>query len=455
MQTRPSRFISGEETAGQKRNKPPMTLALRHALPVFLMLAPALSSCAAPPPRPVPPPAAPALPLWTEAERASCVTFWSRPGRMRVSLAAPRASLTPEASLWFYTYNRALRRAPPAEAAAWKAWTDAKLAHDRWQAAQTAGAAATDPEPPGPGLVPDSLLRAAGDPPALSAAVVPKRYVISLDDGPPLTYTAPVPISALYPSYRFAEGVISGGAPLKDMKAGDLDVLMRASGLTPFEAHVVGAVSRLEGGFDAVNTYDTGYVSVGFIQFITAVGGDGSLASVLAAEKRDAPADFARDFHVRGIDVTPGGLYAALDPATGAELTGPEAVQKTIRDPRLVAVFQAAGRSSTAFRVAQIQTAKHSYYPADDPITVTLPSGATLTGRVGDVLRSETGMATAFDRKVNTGHAAPEVAAAAASVMSAHSLTTLAGLAPYEREVVAALKYRADFLADKSLGQPQ
>ncbi len=259
--------------------------------------------------------------------------------------------------------------------------------------------------------------------------------------GPPLSYTAPIPVGPRYPSYRSAEGVISGGESLKGMPGADLDALMRAAGLAPFEAHVIGAVSRLEGGFDAVNTYDTGSVSVGFIQFITAAGGDGSLASVLAAEKKDRPADFARDFHGRGIDVTPGGLYAALDPATGAALAGPDAVQT-------------AGRSSTAFRVAQIQTAKRLYYPAADPITVMLPNGAKLTGTVGDVLHSEAGMATAFDRKVNRGHAAPEVAAAVSSVLAAHGLATLAQVAPYEREIVAALKYRADFLADKSLGQP-
>lgn len=434
-----------------------MTRALKHALPALLLFPLALNSCASRSATPVPPapPLTPAPPLWTDAERAACVTFWGRPGRVRVSLAPPRASLTPEASLWFHDFNRALKTAPPADAAAWRAWTDAKFAHDRWEAAQAAGASPDDPEPPAPGLVPAALLRAAGDPPPLSAAAVPKRYVISLGDGPPLSYTAPIPISPRYPSYRSAEGVISGGAPLRDMPAGDLDRLMRAAGLTPFEAHVVGAVSRLEGGFDAVNTYDTGYVSVGFIQFITAAGGDGSLASVLATEKANAPTDFARDFHIRGIDVTPSGIYAALDPATGAALTGPEAVQKTIHDPRLVAVFQAAGRSSTAFRVAQIQAAKRGYYPADDPLTVTLPNGATLTGRVGDVLHSEAGMATAFDRKVNTGHAAPEVAAAAASVLAAHGLLSLAALAPYEREVIIAFKYRADFLADKSLSQPQ
>ena len=430
-----------------------MTLALKHALPVFLVLSPALSSCASPSPAPthIAPAAAP---LWTAAERAACVMFWSRPGRMRVSLASPRAALTPEASLWFFAFNRALRTALPAEAADWKAWANLTLTHDRWQASQTAGESPTDPEPPTPGLIPAALLHAAGDPPPLSVALVPKRYVINLGDGSPLTYTAPIAVSPRYPSYRFAEGVISGGAPLRDMPAGDLDALMRASGLTPFEAHVIGAVSRLEGGFDAVNTYDTGYVSVGFIQFITAAGGDGSLVSVLAAEKAEKPGDFDHDFHVRGIDVTPSGIYAAVDPATGAEMTGPEAVQKTIHDPRLVAVFQAAGRSSAAFRIAQIQTAKRAYYPADDPITVTLPSGATLTGHVGDVLRNEAGMATAFDRKVNTGHAAPEVAAAATTVLAAHGLTALADLAPYEREVIAALKYRADFLADKTLSQP-
>ena len=356
--------------------------------------------------------------------------------------------------MWFFAFNRALRTAPPAEAAAWKAWTDLRFARDRWEAGQTARPDPADPEPPPPALIPDGLLRASGDPPPLSTALVPRRYVISLGDGPPLSYVAPISISPRYPSYRFAEGVISGGASLRDMPAGDLDALMRASGLTPFEAHVVGAVSRLEGGFDAVNTYDTGYVSVGFIQFITAAGGDGSLASVLAAEKASKPADFARDFHVRGIDVSPGGIYAALDPATGAELTGPEAVRVTIRDPRLAAVFQAAGRSSAAFRIAQIQTARRIYYPADDPITVTLPGGATLKGRVGDVLHSEAGLATAFDRKVNRGHAAPEVAAAVAAVMAAHGLSTLAGVSPYEREVIAALRYRADFLADKSLSQP-
>jgi len=424
------------------------------ALPLFLLLSLALSSCASRSATTAPPTPVPAAPLWTDAERAAVVTFWNRAGRERVSFARPRAALTPEASEWFFAYDRALRRASPADAAAWRAWTDAQLACDRRQAAQTAGITDDGPDPPAPGLIPASLLRAVGDPPPLSAAVVPKRTVVTLEGGPPLVYTAPIPAPPRFPSLRSAEGVISEGEPLRRMPAAELDALMREAGLSPFEARVVGAVSRLEGGFDAVNTYDTGFVSVGFIQFITGAGGDGSLASVLAAEKKDRPADFARFFHDRGIDVTPGGLYAALDPATGAELSGADAVRVTVRDPRLAAAFQAAGRSSAAFRVAQIRAAKRGYYPAADPITVTLPDGTALTGTVGDVLRSEAGMATAFDRKVNRGHVAPEVAAAVTAVLAAHRLSALAQVAPYEREVVVALKYRADFLADTGLGQP-
>ena len=427
--------------------------AVSGALLVLLTLA-LLPGCRAqqtPPPPPAP--LGPPTPLWTDAERAACVTFWSQPGRTRVFLLPPRAGLTPAASLWFAAYGRSMRTASPADAVAWKAWVDAKLARDRWEASGLAGEP-TGPEPPAPGVIPASLLLAAGDPPPLSSALAPRRYSIDLGDGPPLTYVAPIPVSPRSRFFRSAEGVISDGSPLRDMPRTEIDGLMRAAGLTPFEAHVVAAVSRLEGGFDAVNTYDTGFVSVGFIQFITAAGGDGSLATVLATEKAADPADFARDFHGRGVDVTPAGVFAALDPATGAELAGADAVRKTITDPRLVAVFQSAGQRSRTFRIAQIQTAKHSYYPAADPVSVTLGDGTVLTGRVADILHSEAGMATAFDRKVNTGHAAPEVAAAAASVMAAHGLRTLADLVPFEREVAAALKYRTDFLADPDLTQP-
>ncbi len=397
-----------------------------------------------------------APPLFTDAERAALVAFWNAPGRMQIHLDTPRVVLTPAASQWFYAYNRARRTSPaPPDTALWENWVTAKLAYDHWQAAQTAGLSNASPMPPSPGLIPASLLAAVGDPPSFATATAARRYTIDLGDGStPLNYGDNVISSPRYRYYRFAQGVEYGGTSLGNLPASEIDALFAASGLSPFERHVLQAVSPLEGGFDAVNTYDTGYVSVGFIQFITAVGGNGSLCAVLTQEKLAHPMDFARDFHQRGIDVSVLGILTVVDPATGAELSGPDAVQCVINDPRLVAAFGDAGRRSASFRAAQIVTAKQIYYPAQDVLTVTLADGTVLTGHVSDIIHSEAGMATLFDRKVNTGTIEPDLAAAVGAAMTAHHVTTFAALAPYEREIVTALQYRTDFLTNQALTQP-
>lgn len=405
----------------------------------------------------LPPLAAPlSTPVFTDAERAAIVAFWAAPGRTQVRLAPARVALTPEASVWLAAFGRAARAAPPpADLALWKTWVDAKLARDRWEAGQMVGTPDNGAVPPLPGVIPAGLLHVCGDPPPLAAPVVPRQYTIDLGTGSaPLTYIDHVAVRPTSAYYRSESGVISGGTPLRRMSPTDLDALFTAAGLTPFERHVMQGVSPLEGGFDAVNTYDTGYVSIGFIQFITSRDGTGSLASVLAQEKAAKPDDFARDFHSRGIDVNSAGVYTVVDPTTGAELVGADAVSKTVADPRLVAIFQDAGQRSVAFRAVQIVTAKRSYYPADDPLVVTLADGTMLRGKVSDAIHSEAGMATLFDRKVNTGTLTPALPTAIGSVMAKHGVKTWAGLAPYEREVVAAVKYRADFLSSPGLTQP-
>lgn len=150
------------------------------------------------------------------------------------------------------------------------------------------------------------------------------------------------------------------------------------------------------GGFESVNTYDTGFDSIGFIQFITGEDGHGSLLEVLAREKAEQQKAYDADFRRFGVDVDAAGTLVAIDPASGAELSGAAAVLRVIEDKRLTAVFQRAGRRSQAFRVAQIEVAKSHYWPADDPLVVTV-NGQTVTGRVSDVIRSEAGMATLFD----------------------------------------------------------
>ena len=280
------------------------------------------------------------------------------------------------------------------------------------------------------------------------------EYKIAFADGDSYTLRDNVRIgSPSFAYYRFSQGVMDSSNPLRKLPDAQLNALFAKAGFSASEQRVMGAVSKLEGGFDSVNTYDTGFVSIGFIQFITAVDGKGSLLEVLQREKTDQSDQYARDFHQYGLDITPEGVLCVVDPITGAELTGADAVQKTIADKRLTAVWQKAGRTSEAFQVAQIKVAKAHYWPADDAVTVMI-NGQTLTGKVSDIVKSEAGLTTLFDRKVNRGTIAP-FADVVARVMTAHNLTKLEDATQYEREIIQACKYRTDFLADATLSQPK
>ncbi len=433
--------------------------------------------------------------LFTAEERARLVTFWNAPGRWRVgplpdaALRGPwQVRLTPDGSTWLLKYQIAAgsAAAPPTQEATatpaptdvWKSWVKTKIDYDRWQAQQAADAAnaalkppvdPVDPAkptdvakadgtvaavaaPPSPGPIPADLLAAAGNPPAFAAAVAPLLTTVTFEDGETLNYPSHIALPKAFAYYRFPQGTVAYGPRLTDLPPAEVDALFKVAGMTPSEQRIALAVSKLEGGFESVNTYDTGYVSVGFIQFITHEDGKHSLAEVLLREKGEHPDDFAQDFHAFGLDVTPDGVFTVVDPATGAELTGAEAVRKTVEDKRLVAVFQRAGRHSRTFRAAQIEVAKAHYWPTDDPFTI-LVNGQMLTGKVSDVITSEAGIATLFDRKVNRGSIKPfeEVLT---KVMTAHNLTQLKDAAAYEKEIVAALKYRTDYLQDTTLSQP-
>jgi hypothetical protein len=417
-------------------------------------------------------------PLFSPTEVEAILAYWNAPGRYAV--AAPTESvksgpwqvrLTVEGSLWFWNYQMAIGagKTPPTQAplatgqfAAWEAWVSAKVEHDRFLAGQQASVsnaalipsltvpALQAPTPSGP--IPPELLAALGNPPPFAAAVAPLQHTVTFDDGEPITYADRVKVGARYAYFRFPQGVMHPGTPLKSVAARELDELYAATGLTPFEQRVMRAVSRHEGGFESVNTYDTGFVSVGFIQFACLEAGGGSLGKVLLREKFDNAAAFAEDFRRYGVDADENGLLAVVDPATGAELHGPAAARKIVDDKRLIAVFQRAGKRSQAFRLAQLVTARALYYPADDAIVVTV-NGQSLSGKVSDAIRSEAGMATLFDRKVNRGNIDPfrEVLA---RVMTERGLASIGEAAKWERAIVAALKYREDFLADPGLSQP-
>ena len=243
-------------------------------------------------------------------------------------------------------------------------------------------------------------------------------------------------------------------------------------------------------------------MSVGLIQFIFARDGDGSLSAVLAQMKNSDPAAFQADFHRFGVEVGTDTVVSVIDPTAATEKHGADAVQAVINDKRLTAVFERAG-GHNAFRRAQVLVARERYWAGDDPVTVprttvyeqhgdqTTPStlgvffgvpgaipevlaaqakaadaqktdpkyrvwteaAAPLTAKVSDVIKSEAGLATLMDRKVNRGNIRG-LNEAIAEVLRTHHGQKIDDAIPYEREIIAQMKYRADFLKDTSLTQP-
>jgi hypothetical protein len=85
---------------------------------------------------------------------------------------------------------------------------------------------------------------------------------------------------------------------------------------------------------------------------------------------------------------------------------------------------------------------------------ISIPLGRQiLTGAIGDIVSSEAGLATLMDRKVNTGTVDP-LPAVLAEVAGQNELDSFADLQRFERDVIAAMRYRKDYLAEAALGQP-
>ena len=457
---------------------------------------------------------APALvaPCFTDDERKVIAAYWNAPGRYVVEPSpdprdVSRVNITVVGSAWQSKFNALVATRPrgDAEVATWQAFVASRQGSDA-AVADPKLAAVVNMAPPVP--LPDTLKAALGDPPRFYEAVHPVRYTVTFapgdDPAGPFVYTDNISFvarKAYYPSYRQTVGVIKPGKPIRTLTGDDrarVDALFAQVAKSETERHVLQAVSALEGGFESINTYDTGYVSVGLIQFIFARDGSGSLSSVLARMKADTPGAFQADFRRFGIDVIPGQGVVCFAPALQAELHGADAVQGIINDKRLTAVFERAGLRDP-FRRAQVLIARSQYWPGDDTVTVTqttvteqvgtvapvvrgvyfgtpspdraalLAQGAargqtdpayhlttqttTLSARVSDIIHSEAGLATLMDRKVNTGNLRL-LNTVAADALTRHKLTRLADLAPYEREIVDAMRYRTDFRKDATLTQP-
>jgi len=148
----------------------------------------------------------------------------------------------------------------------------------------------------------------------------------------------------------------------------DLDELFTSAGINDAtERKVIRKVSEVHGGFETINTCDTGFVSAGFVPFTSGEAGEGSLAQLLRSMKAASPMEFDECFRSLGIDVDARALWV-VHPGSGQLLRGSEAVSAIIEDKRLTALFYNAGKKSRAYQVAQLKLARELYYlPLHDP----------------------------------------------------------------------------------------
>ncbi len=186
----------------------------------------------------------------------------------------------------------------------------------------------------------------------------------------------------------------------------------QAQGLTAGQAAALKFVSNQEGNFDAINTYDRALVSVGFIQF----AGSRGLPPYLALLKTRQPAKFRDLLQKLGIDVeftvsggSPGRRLPAinasrvvvLDPAGPRVLRGADAETAIRDDKRLTTALILSGRDRDV-QLVQIQAAVRNYVRPALDATVSWAAGPA-RARLGDLLRSQKGMAALFDRAIQEG----------------------------------------------------
>jgi len=188
---------------------------------------------------------------------------------------------------------------------------------------------------------------------------------------------------------KYPEGIVYGGQSTIHIPIEQIVSV----GLTSKQAAALEYVSSHEGKYDAINSYDGGIFSFGFIQFVGAVEHGGSLNRVLAGMKANAPARFAQVFQQVGIDSAAGNT-TVLD-ESGRLLSGDEAwlyIQKTVQ---LYGAFIRAGFDPDLV-LEQLRAANDMYVqPAlNFRLNLTINGIKITVPRLRDILSSE-GLLTA------------------------------------------------------------
>ena len=413
----------------------------------------------------------PSANAFTPKEADQLVTFWNQDGRIRsedLRANEPFApTYSPAASAWLYDMyklrdpNQPLipTKTPVARTQRhkeWDAYIDQQYSQDyAWAVAASAWLNNGLTNTPSQGLVtrpttpiPADLKALAGEPPPFFVVHRAQRYTISFE-GYLGIFEEGVEVPRKYPFLRSAVGTVSSSTP---PNPAELSQLATSANVPKNLIKPLLAVAQLEGGFDTINTYDTGGISLGIIQFASLQTGRGSLATLLNTFKSRYPTEFAANFRRYGVDISSDGRLTVIDPRTGFENSGADAVRVVVEDKRLTAVFQRAAKLSSNFRASQLRLLAEAYNPARLSIPVTLGNSTTAVP-VSKFITSEAGLATLMDRLVNRGNLDP-LAIVVTNLAKSNNIKTVSGLASLEKEIIAALTYRHDFLLVATLTQP-
>lgn len=412
----------------------------------------------------------------TDQDAQAAVRYWSEGDRYRIAPAVQfqgqpyQPRMTAAGSAWLHRFEQARGRTKtPARVVALAGRADldqwvktryeaewelmAQEAELRNSGVPSFAAKPTLANPPA------DLIAVVGELPKLVDLRTPLDYEIRFHDAT-YRYTDNVAVPHRYAYYRFEEGVRTGGTAVRRLDPAALRATLNAAGISDSDWRVFSSVSSLEGGFDSVNTYDTGFVSVGFIQFAAHAHGRGAISRMLARFAADSPDAYREDFVRFGVGVQTirderdreVSELMATDLRTGAVLTGEAAVRQIIQDKRLLAVFQRAGERSELYRIAQLRTAYTDYFPLHD--TVQVRQGEEVQAwRVADIIRSEAGRATLMDRKVHTGNFGG-IEAMIQQLVATVGADDPSDLWIFERALIDAIRHRRNYLAEASLSQP-
>jgi peptidoglycan endopeptidase LytF len=169
-----------------------------------------------------------------------------------------------------------------------------------------------------------------------------------------------------------------------------------ATGMAPEGIEALRYVSEHEGGFDAINTWDSARFSWGFIQF---AGGRG-LPLVLGHMKARNPDLFRKVLGSYGVDVLPDEdgrpqpIY--VQARTGRVLRGKAAEQAYGDDPLTIAAFIRAARLPEVKQLQVEAAIRHYAGPALKVTYLGIP--------ISRILRSPKSLAMLIDRKVHEGN---------------------------------------------------